>query len=531
MRIGLHYGRQVRIKGLSYLNYFEILIIMSLLLIAGIERNPGPSTVYSSSSTASSSTFDETVFRENFSIVHYNVQSILNKLDLIESELRNFDVICITETWLDPRTQNSALNINGFNLYRRDRDGDNHGGICVYVQENVYSCRRSDLELPNIESIWIEVVTHNTKQLIGTFYRPPNSDNTILSSIEDSIAVAFDTNIHNIMITGDFNLDMQKQVSNKKIMDLCQHYNLDQLITEPTHYTETSSSIIDLLLTSNKNGVLLSGVGEPLLEQNIRYHCPIFSVLNFVKNTTPTYERHIYLYDKGDYKTLSRELTETDWNSIKSNDIDIYAANITEKIIDLVNKHVPNKNIKVRNSDPPWLTNNIKRLMRKRKRLYDKYKKSNNINDFNNYKHLRNQVTREVRKSKKFETDKLSEKLENPNIGAKDWWKTLKQFIKPEQNSTIPPLHKDGVIYTDDNDKANNLNDFFVSQTVLDESSTTLPPLPDLPPYKLDSFISTEEVRSTLMSVKIGKASGPDSINNRLLKELAHPLSDSERSF
>ena len=49
--------------------------------------------------------------------------------------------------------------------------------------------------------------------------------------------------------------------------------------------------------------------------------------------------------------------------------------------------------------------------------------------------------------------------------------------------------------------------------------------------YKLDSIIVTpEEVRDTLKSLPIGKAAGPDPINNRLLKELtqsrAPPLSD-----
>ena len=171
---------------------------MALLLIAEVERNPGPSSTSSSSSTTSTPSFDETAIKNKFSIVHYNVQSMANKIDLIESEFSKFDVICITETWLDRRTRDDTLNIQGFKLYRRDREGDNHGGICVYVQHNLYSRRRNDLELPDIECIWIEINTHNRKQLIGTFYRPPNSDNTVLATIEDSIGLAFDTNMQNI---------------------------------------------------------------------------------------------------------------------------------------------------------------------------------------------------------------------------------------------------------------------------------------------------------------------------------------------
>ena len=239
------------------------------------------------------------------------------------------------------------------------------------------------------------------KQLIGTFYRPPNSANAILSSIEDSIGLAFDSNIQNILMTGDFNLDILKDNSNRKIRDLCQQFNFEQLINEPTHFTENSSSLIDLILTINRNNILISGVGEQFLEQNIRYHCPVFCVLNFIKPLTPLYQRKIYLFDRGNYQTISNELALTDWQSLKCDNVDIYAENITERITALTDKHVPNKSIKVRKSDPPWLTTNIKRLFRKKKRLYDKYKKSNNINHFETYKRFRNLVTKEIRKSEK----------------------------------------------------------------------------------------------------------------------------------
>ena len=88
MRIGLNYSRQAKIKGLDHLNYFEIYIILSALLIGGIERNPGPSL----NSSSTGATFEDTSIRSNFSIIHFNVQSLANKFDLIESELRNFNM-------------------------------------------------------------------------------------------------------------------------------------------------------------------------------------------------------------------------------------------------------------------------------------------------------------------------------------------------------------------------------------------------------------------------------------------------------
>ncbi|MCG8047067.1 MAG: reverse transcriptase domain-containing protein, partial [Candidatus Thiodiazotropha endolucinida] len=393
------------------------------------------------------------------------------------------------------------------------------------VRDSIFSRRRPDLELPQIECVWVEICIHNRKELLGTFYRPPNSNNAIYTYIEDSFGLAFDTNISNITITGDFNFDVSKQTSYRKIKDLCQHFNLDQIITETTHYTENSESIIDLFMVSNKNRIALSGVGEPFLDQNIRYHCPIYCAYNFNKITSPTYTRQIYLYHRGNYQTLSRELNETDWHSLKDDDVDSYAQNVTDAILNLVNKHIPNKTIHIRKSDPPWLTNDIKKLMRKRKRLYDKYKRTKQEQDFNKYKQVRNQVTAFIRKAKNDELNKLKNKLKDPNINQKDWWKTLKNFIKPEQQSSTPPLKADNIIISDEKEKADLLNDYFTQQTILDELNASLPQAANTRHNKLESIIITsEDVKSILSTLPTGKASGPDLIGNKILKDLAEPL-------
>ena len=124
MRIGLNFSRQVKVKGVKFITTFEFLIIMSLLLLKSgdIELNPGPYS-HESDTFSGSNNLDELVVTNNFSIVHYNIQSLLNKVDLIGAELMNFDVICLTETWLDRRTADETLNLKGYKFYRRDRDG------------------------------------------------------------------------------------------------------------------------------------------------------------------------------------------------------------------------------------------------------------------------------------------------------------------------------------------------------------------------------------------------------------------------
>ena len=43
--------------------------------------------------------------------------------------------------------------------------------------------------------------------MLGLFYRPPNSPASVTDDIETSIDLAIDSNIQNIIVTGDFNLD------------------------------------------------------------------------------------------------------------------------------------------------------------------------------------------------------------------------------------------------------------------------------------------------------------------------------------
>ncbi|MEW8546423.1 MAG: hypothetical protein AB2693_23135, partial [Candidatus Thiodiazotropha sp.] len=106
LQIGLHYYRQAKVKGLNYFTVFELSIILSLLILqcGDVELNPGPDLDVSSSSEGTSQSLNQLDIVNNFSVIHYNVQSILNKIDILESEFRNFNILCFTETWLDGRT-------------------------------------------------------------------------------------------------------------------------------------------------------------------------------------------------------------------------------------------------------------------------------------------------------------------------------------------------------------------------------------------------------------------------------------------
>ena len=258
----------------------------------------------------------------------------------------------------------------------------------MYVKNGIPCKRRTDLELINIEFVWVEVNVRNKRVLVGTFYRPPNSLPLILSDIENSIGLAVDTGISNIVILGDFNLNMLATQSQRKINDLCQQYGLIQLINEATNITETSASIIDLIMVSNINSVDISGVGEPFLMQDIRYHCPTFCIFKFKKHIVKPFTRKIWLYDQGNYTDLRQMISEYNWDSVRNDDVNEYANRFSTTLLSLAEQCIPTKYVTIRPRDLPWINNTIRRLIRKRIRLYKKYKKDRTITNYDNLSKL-----------------------------------------------------------------------------------------------------------------------------------------------
>ena len=161
--------------------------------------------------------------------MHLNVQSLTNKLDIIQAEFGGFDIITLNETWLDCRSTSDDFLIQGFKEpFRRDRTNNRYGGVIIYVNSNIPCRRRYDIEVDQVECIWVECVIHKKKYLIGTFYRPPNSDNDVWDLIAYSMEKSKDTNIENILITGDFNENLNS-TQNPKIIDIISDLGMTQI--------------------------------------------------------------------------------------------------------------------------------------------------------------------------------------------------------------------------------------------------------------------------------------------------------------
>ena len=86
---------------------YTLVTLRKLLLRAeDIEANPGPSRIDT---------------RSELCIIHLNARSIENKIDLIEAEASQFDIITVSKTWLSQINMNTSIHLTKFHPpIRRD---------------------------------------------------------------------------------------------------------------------------------------------------------------------------------------------------------------------------------------------------------------------------------------------------------------------------------------------------------------------------------------------------------------------------
>ena len=75
--------------------------------------------------------------QKGLNVVHLNIRSVIYKIDQIRMMISQakIDVLCLTESWLNPNITDSELSIEGYKIFRKDRTLKKGGGILIYKKE------------------------------------------------------------------------------------------------------------------------------------------------------------------------------------------------------------------------------------------------------------------------------------------------------------------------------------------------------------------------------------------------------------
>ena len=149
---------------------------------------------------------------------------------------------------------------------------------------------------------------------------------------------------------------------------------LFQLIDQPTHILENSKSCIDLIITNQPSLFVESGVHPSLFR--CCHHEIIFGKVAVSVPHPPPYKRRMWDYKLADVLPIRESLMNIDcyleFGYLEPN---VMVDKFTEVIFSIIAENVPNRVTTVNESDPPWITKEIKPAIRRKHRIYNKYLK------------------------------------------------------------------------------------------------------------------------------------------------------------
>jgi hypothetical protein len=125
----------------------------------------------------------------------------------LRKRVEGCDIVGIVETWTTSKISDAELTIDGYNMYRLDRNGNKGGGLVMYINDRIRSSLCTEMMSGEFaESIWCNITIDTGKVLIGMCYRCPDSqrenDESLLRLFD---AAVIQKGVAHVMIFGDFN--------------------------------------------------------------------------------------------------------------------------------------------------------------------------------------------------------------------------------------------------------------------------------------------------------------------------------------
>jgi len=474
----------------------------------------------------------------NLKLLIVNCNSIKNKtapfaalLDTAEP-----DIVIGTESWID----DSMLSAEFFptDLYipfRADRKVTSGGGSFILVSRKFVPTEIPVPENP-CELVLVEIdLVGCSKLIVGSFYRSQATDMEYFENFDNITRRIMNSHPSaHVWIGGDFNLPDVSWKTNtvppgatysaisKTAVQWAQDTALTQVVDRPTRGNNT----LDLLFTNRPSLVSRLSILPPITDK-ADHSCVLLNI--DTKAVIPKKpKRKIYNFKKAkwdDMKSSFNKFAET-FRSTKFSNVQQKWELFENQIKLLIETFVPSKTYSGSKSpSKPWITKAVKKLIRKRDSVHSMWLKTKDQLYQTKFVDLRSKVQNLIRKEHwkytesflNIEDNAQDNLRQKPDI-SKRFWSYIKS--KGKDFSSIAPLRKNGVLISDAKGKADILNEQYTS--VFTKSDLPIPSLGRSPHPSLPTItVSVKGVQKMLSNLNPNKASGPDSIPTRLLREMS----------
>ena len=495
---------------------------LALIISGDIEVNPGP----------------EITRNQNLSLCHWNLNGIAAydclKISLLEAynALHDFDLICVSETFLDTdySSDDARLNIEGYTMIRSDHPSNTkRGGVCIYYKDHLPFVRRNDITVLD-ECIVGEIRVKNSKCFVTCIYRSPSQTadetNIFLTGFDQICSsIARESPMCSFVI-GDLNAkcsnwwtEGRNNVCGLELHNMSTLLGYSQIIKEPTNFEPNKSpSCIDLLFASQPNLVMESGTHPSLY--NTCHHQIIYAKISFKIYSPSPYEREVWHYNRAQVELIKRSIDNFDWTrayaKLSINDqVDLF----NNTLLNIFRNFIPHETIKCSHRDPPWMTKDIKSALRHKNRLYKKYISGGKQEDEIRLRETTISVSNLITETKSSYFKTLGERLNDPLTGPKTYWSILKRFMNKVKIPTVPPLLVNGFFETDFKKKAGIFNVFFADQCNIFNNGSIIPEINyKTNKRKMDITFSFLELSKIIKDLNPNKAHGHDNISIKMIQ-------------
>jgi hypothetical protein len=480
-------------------------------------------------------------------IYYQNVRGLRTKThDFLANVLtHDYDLICLTETWLNSNFYDNEIFDSRYNVFRRDRDyketGQKLGGgvliavKCCWIAQlnlNWYSCN---------EDIWITLKQPNHSANIVNIccvYLPPGDQYTAQLNmfLDNTSRIITNNSDDTFILTGDFNLpNITWMPSDDKISLIPCNYNdsASTIFIDYIFYNDlkqfngvqnVGGKILDLILANQSCECSVSGCDYPLIGVDA-HHMPLLIEVNFKSASfMKQLPRQSKLYHNADYDCIRQHLGSIDWRSqVCGSDIDQSTNTFHQILDDCITKFVPTKIIKGSNNRfPSWYSKPLIKVIREKLKAHKRWKITNSTLDYDEFSLLRSrQKALQAECYSKYIS--RTESLITSDPGA------LHTYIKSKKpQSAYPHSMFYGDEFSHDPQTISDMFNRFFQSAFVDDN-------PNMPSVLCRDEIDISHIHFTesditkkLEALDLKKGPGPDGIHPLFIRncavELAEPL-------
>ena len=388
----------------------------------------------------------------------------------------------------------------------------------------------------HIECVFVKIMDKGNVLIVGTVYRPPNSNivdfNNTMSNILEKIGH------HSCYVMGDYNLDLlkhDKHPPTENFLDVMYAHSFIPVINRPTRVTMNTFTLIDNIFTNHHDvkehqlhGILKTGITDNFL---------LFHINRGKKGPNVIDDEYKLIRIINEARTMRyvSRIHNMDWSFLDSfGQCQSYFSNFLRVFKQIYEESFPLTRVKIcyRNR-LPWLSDGLKASIKHKNKLYLISLKHPTLYNISKYKQYKNKLVSLLKiEEKHFYQSQI---VQNKNNLRKVWTIVKEVINKKRITRNSKQFILNDQVTMDPNVISNGFNNFFVnvgptlaSNIITDGISHRNFLTESLQTSFFIEPTNTNEIKAVISKLKDG-APGRDGILPKHLKciseSIAYPLS------